>query len=248
MTVLLGVADAHALAILELDLPRSLDVQEEEVDGIVDPRDLEALERCGTAVDRAAVEVWHDAIALRDAAAQPAVLEVRINAREVDHEQVLRRRVERITITRARRAAAAQQRLVIAGDEPAVAVVGVDDAIDVERMLEERGDVAIRRIRGQRARVDAHGFPARLLLERDAAADECLQRCAEIAAPIGQLNPCGGNELAARLGCDQRYCRSRRRTDRLLDRGTGGLRGRRLRRRCRASRDGERRGDDRDRR
>jgi hypothetical protein len=98
MPVLVGVSKAQSLAVLELHLAGSLDVQEEGVDRVVDPDQLASLQRRGIAIDVAAREVGHDAIAL-ELAAQALALQLRVHRREVDHEHVRRRRVQGIAVS-----------------------------------------------------------------------------------------------------------------------------------------------------
>ncbi len=201
MAVLVRVAHAHALAVGQLHLSRALDVQEEDVDRIVHPCDLASLEQPRIVVDVGARVVRHDAVAL-DAPAQALVVQVRIERREVDGEQVGRRRVDRVLVARGARAAAVQQRLVVAGDHAARRVVGIDHAPHVERGLEIERHFRLGGGGRHGERGVARGLPCGVLVgQHGAAAREGVERWAQrFAAPVGKLGPRRGHELAAHFG------------------------------------------------
>src|SRR4051794_6341424 len=77
MPVLVRVAEAQALAVLELHLARALDLQEEGIHGVIDPDELLALDGRTFLLDVAARVVRHHAVA-HELAAQALVLELGI--------------------------------------------------------------------------------------------------------------------------------------------------------------------------
>ncbi len=203
MAVLVGVTHADAFAIVELHLPRALDVQEENVDGVVDPGDLAAGERCVPLVDVAARVVRHDAIAL-EAAAQALALQVRIDRCEVDGEQVLRHAIDRVPVPVAARAASAQQGLVVTRDHSRGRVVGIHHRPRSEVELEERGDVGLGGVGPERFGASAHALPRILLREHRAALEERIERRPQcLASPVGEIGPRRGVEVSARF--DRRW-------------------------------------------
>src|SRR3989442_1183359 len=122
LSVLVGVSDAHDAAFGETDAARALDLQEERLDGIVNEDELLAGQRRCACFDLLSRPVRNYALAL-DAATQPLVLELGVELDEVDRQQIVRRRVERITVLLALDAAAVEQRLVITRGEAGVLAV-----------------------------------------------------------------------------------------------------------------------------
>ena len=181
LPVLVGVAHPKPLAVRQLHLAGALDVQEEELDRVIDPCDLGALERGGRLVDVAAREVGNDAAAF-EAPPQAPVLEIGVDRGQVDREQVLGHAVDRVAIARRARAASAQQRLVVAGDEAGVGVVRVHHAIGIEIHLEEQGDLALPGRGLQGVGPGAHRLPGRLLVEHGTTARKRLERGAQRVA------------------------------------------------------------------
>jgi hypothetical protein len=69
MPVLVAKTEAHHAAVVELHSPGALHLEEERIDGIVDPDEFVASQRV-TIRDLAAARIWHDPLALQ-LAAQP---------------------------------------------------------------------------------------------------------------------------------------------------------------------------------
>ena len=89
------------LAGLEPHPARALDLQEERLDRVVDIDDLLARDGSGPVLDLGAREVGHDAAAI-EPAAEAKVLRLGHYRGEVDHEQIVGRRVEGMNVRRPR--------------------------------------------------------------------------------------------------------------------------------------------------
>ena len=94
MAVLAGVAHPDQRAILEPHLTGALDLQEELVDRIVDPEQLQAALIQGAGVDVAARVVRHE-LAARDPAVNRIAGQLRVETAEVQAQQVIRRAMQR---------------------------------------------------------------------------------------------------------------------------------------------------------
>ena len=112
MPVLVGIGDADAIAVVELDLARALDLQEEKLDGIRRPADDRRLERLAASVAKrlgallnlGSRVVGHEPPAF-DASAQPEVARFRRHVAEIHHDQVIGHAEDRaagMTVSRAR--------------------------------------------------------------------------------------------------------------------------------------------------
>src|SRR5262249_52261558 len=118
LAVLVRVPQAQDAALGESHPAGALDLQEERFDGVVDEDERLALERRLAVFDVGARPVGDDALAV-DAAAHPLVLELRIDLAQVDGQQVVGWREQRITVLLGTNAASVEKRLVVAGDEAA---------------------------------------------------------------------------------------------------------------------------------
>src|SRR5437773_10166797 len=151
MTVLLGVADAHHAAVVELDPSGTLDLQEKSVDRFGDERDRVAGDLRIAMLDIRTGPIRHDTPAF-DAAAHALVLELRIKGAEIDDQQVVRNAVERRTKFLGRAARSRQQRFVVSGDEADIGATGGADLVYAKIAFEicaNRGAVvAVDRSRG----------------------------------------------------------------------------------------------------
>src|SRR5436305_942822 len=136
MSILVRISNAHDAAFDETDAARALDLQKERFDRIVDEDKLLAGQRRRARFDVLSRPVRNHALAL-DAAAQPLVLELGIELCEVDRQQIVRRRVERITVSITPDAAAVEERLVIAGHEAGVLAILGERAVCGKMPLEE---------------------------------------------------------------------------------------------------------------
>ena len=189
MPVLIGVPDAHHAAIVQLDSARALNLQKERVDRIGDERDRLVPHDHIAALDVGARPVRHDAPAV-EPTAQALVLELRIERRQIDDQQVVRYAVERNAILLCRSARSHEQRLVIAADETDVAVRCGADPIYAKIIFEIRANrsavraVDRRRLRTWRSPDRLRRGPAR----QSATPNEKRRpRCFDaIVAPVGQ--------------------------------------------------------------
>ena len=115
------------------------------------------------------------------------MFQLRIDLGQIDDQQVRGRSVERVTVRPRFPAAAAQQRLVVAGCEALYAAVGVGHAIGQELRLEKvahRGGG--RKLLSQCAAL----APGSLPLEPGAASQERLPRCAWVVIhPARKIGP-----------------------------------------------------------
>ena len=159
--------------------PRSLHLQEEELDRIVDPGDFTTLDRRGAVDDVGAGVIRNQLAAVlaavfptNDPAADAPVLELGIRLAQVDGDEIGRRRKQRVAKAHRPLAAALQQRLVVSGDEATLRAIGIGQSVRRKIGFE----VPALRI-GIVAR-DARGFGTgvlpqslRLALERAAGAD-----------------------------------------------------------------------------
>ena len=123
VSVLVRIADANDAAVVDADAPRALDLQEERVDRILDVDERFPVERRPPALDLCARPVRHDLASLH-AAAHTLALELRVELGEVDGEEIVRHGVDRHAEALVARAAAREQRLVVAGDRSLGAAVG----------------------------------------------------------------------------------------------------------------------------
>ena len=135
MAVLVGVADADVLAVLQAHLPRALDLEEEELHRVAAPRDHRRGE-VAARVDLRARVVGHQPPAV-EASAQAQRPRLGTDGTEVDHHQVGRHAEDREAVRLARRAAAVDDRLVVAGDHPAVAAFARHHRVGHELGFEE---------------------------------------------------------------------------------------------------------------
>ena len=156
LAVLTGVADSDQRAVVEAHLTGALDLQKELVDRIVDPKQLETAPRQGAGVDVPARVVGHE-LALGDAAVNRVAGQFRIEAAEIDAQQICRRTIERHGIRAAEMTGAVEQRLVVAGEQ-ALGVGAVGHEIGGETILDE-GARLIRGGSGDRRGVSAHRLP-----------------------------------------------------------------------------------------
>ncbi|MCY1409879.1 hypothetical protein D9M71_252380 [compost metagenome] len=134
VTVLVGIADAQLPAVLQLDAPGALDLQELQVHRIAQPgqhRRLHALAADGVGV---VVGLEHVAV---ETAAQALALEFGIDAVQRHHHQVLRHAVDRHRSALGGLQAARIDRLVVAGDQALGAVVRRAQAIYLQIVLQE---------------------------------------------------------------------------------------------------------------
>jgi len=166
----------------------------------------------GAAVDVAAGEVGQQPSALQ-AAAYTLPLELRIQVAEVDRHQVVGHAVQRVAVACIASAVAAQQRLVVAGDQ-ATALLGTvgidcDQAVRLEVALEERSHAG--RIEGVRL---WHGVGCATGFEPG----RCRTVGDQCPAALAQRRPCFVH--AVRLPSGQRLPRHRLMPDR---REWGGL-------------------------
>jgi hypothetical protein len=126
------------LARRQLNAARSLHLEQERIERIVDPHDLVALQSGRLASLRARVE-RHDLVAV-ETSAHSLSLELGIQRGEVDDEQVVGPAVERSRERFRAFARAAQQRLVVTGDESlrgALASRHAHDAVWRQVLLDE---------------------------------------------------------------------------------------------------------------
>ena len=184
MAVLVRVVQAHGLAGVELDPPRTLHLQKKCFDRIVHIDQLAAGDRRLAAVYRSAVVVRHHPIAI-EPAAQPLALEVRTDIAQVDGQQIRRRGVKRCEVGRFAGAAASEQGFVITGDQRAGGAAHAP-----RRQVAFEKYACFKHRRGVRFSADAG--PARLAFERAATGEKrapCLLRL--VLVPAGQLAPLG---------------------------------------------------------
>jgi len=120
MAVGVGVADADHRAVAQAHPARTLHLQEERLDGVVDPDEFGAAQPLlGQFRARPVRHHPRACVGLLQPAAQPQVRQFRIQRRQVDAQQVGRRAAQRHDEGRAAGAAAVQERLVVAGDAAA---------------------------------------------------------------------------------------------------------------------------------
>jgi hypothetical protein len=100
--------------------PRALDLQKERFDRILDIDQHLPVERRVPRFDIGSRPIGDDTPAF-DAAAQPLVLQFRIELGQIDRQQIIGNRVQRYREPRCFGAASGEQRFVIAGDSPGVA-------------------------------------------------------------------------------------------------------------------------------
>src|SRR5690606_17589806 len=115
--------------------PRALDLQEEEVDRVGRPGELEPAAGEGALLDLAAAREGNESAAL-DLAGDPLALEVRTEEAEIDRDELGRTAIDRHRAGGRGRPASGELRLVVAGEEAfRLAVVGDRDGR--QRRLEE---------------------------------------------------------------------------------------------------------------
>ena len=136
MAVLVGIADAHGFAAGQRDFSRALDLQEKQFNGVIHPIQFLALERRDPVVDFGAVVIGHHPATVKPTA-QAQVFQFRIDAAQIHDQQVVGQAVKRMAIALRGRAAAVEQRFVIAGNQPFGAAVGLRGLIGGEILFKE---------------------------------------------------------------------------------------------------------------
>ena len=111
-----GVGEAAGRAVLEDDPAGALDVQEEGVDWVVHPDELQPLRRQRTSVDLGASRVGLQR-AVRDPPGQPVAGEIGAEPAEIHRHQIVGTAVERHAVGAAGLRRAAQLGLEVAGEE-----------------------------------------------------------------------------------------------------------------------------------
>jgi hypothetical protein len=134
--VVIGVTDAQRLSVVERDATRALDLQEEELDRVLHPRDFPAGERRASLPDLRAIVIGHDAPAV-DTPSQPQTLKLGICLGQVDFQEIVGHAIDGVAIARSGPAAAAELRLVVSRDQPLVAAVGAQQLEGREVHLEK---------------------------------------------------------------------------------------------------------------
>ncbi len=124
MAALGGIGDPHLAAALEAQPGGALDMDEEGVDRVGEPSDLEPPAVKRAALDRAAVEERHEAPRSPPGEAVAGLYSGR-GMIGIDFDQVRRGSVERCAIDLRLGARAGYDRFVVAGEE-AAAVLGAD--------------------------------------------------------------------------------------------------------------------------
>ena len=195
--VLVGIADARGLAGGQAHLTRALDLQEESIDRIVDPEQLELASGKRTAVDRGAIGIG-DELALLDPATDPATLELGIELAQIDTDQIGRAPIQRIAVRGVGCPRALQKRLVVAGEQAiAIAVVahcerleaGLEEAPGPDRPGGLGADGAPVLDRPGKAVLATHGLVGGLLGPPSTTAPERSQRRLRVVVrPSGQID------------------------------------------------------------
>ncbi len=186
LAVLVGVSHAHQLARGQPHPARALNLQKEQVYRVVHPEQYLAGEGGQPALDLGARVIRHHAPAF-EPSAQAQMLQLRVDRRQIDGQQVIGRSVDRILVRPFLDAAAAQQRFVVTSGKSLHAAVGVGYPVGLELRLEElahRG--GFRQPLGQCAAL----VPGRLCLESGATAQKCRPCGAQIVVrPARQVGP-----------------------------------------------------------
>jgi len=155
VAVLVGVADPKRLAVGQLHSSGSLYLEKERFDRVVDPEDFLAGDGSRAAGDFRARVVGDYALAL-DAAPQAHSAQLRIRRGQVDGEQIVGRTVDRIHERGRFGAAAAQERLVVAGNQSVECAVGIRNTPGNELLFEEAARLLVAgRAKLRRFRTDA---------------------------------------------------------------------------------------------
>ncbi|CCD96483.1 hypothetical protein BRAO375_600055 [Bradyrhizobium sp. ORS 375] len=137
MAVVGIVVDAHRRAVIETDPRGALDLREQQIRLIPQPRDLEATALDGAVLDLRAVVVGHELAPSDLAIDRTLVGQARRVLLETAHEQVGRTAIDRNVVDLVLGARALDHRLVVAGDE-AVGIAELGDLQRLEISLEER--------------------------------------------------------------------------------------------------------------
>src|SRR5205085_2551738 len=205
MAVLIGVREAHALAGFQLELSRALYLQEEKLDRVRAPAEHRRAQRLAARVNLGTTVIRHHTSAI-ETAAQPDSARLGRHGGEIDDQQIVGYAVDRKAVDLAARAAAANDRLIVAGDDAAIAGFRAGKRIRDEIRLEE---AARRRFV---ARLDGGGDRARVD-ERAARAWATGHECAQAGLEARVLPPRKRGERA--LDVLRPLCRRfRRRADR----------------------------------
>src|SRR5207249_9347416 len=142
MAVLVGVAQPYTLAGFELDLARTLDLQEEELDRIRDPGQNGCSVGPSAAGPNAAVldlttrVIRHESSAL-EAPAQSEGLELGDHRGQVDHDEIVGHAIDRVDEIPTFRESTPHDGLVVARDEAPIGLLGRHHAIRCELELKE---------------------------------------------------------------------------------------------------------------
>ena len=167
VAVLVGIANAQLTAIVQLDPPRALDLQELQIHRIGQPRQYRSIQ--AVAVDGFSGVVRFEYTAF-EATAQAFAFELGVNAVQVDHDQIRRYAVDRHIGRLGGLEAARVNGFVVTGDQAVTAAFGRAQAVDVEVGLQEVADFGHAGAGRQGRSVAAYRPPVGVGLETGAGA------------------------------------------------------------------------------
>ena len=205
MAVLVGVVQAHRAAVGQADPAGTLHLEEEEFDGIIDIEQRLARQLVALGRDFGPRPVRQHLVALQPAA-HALVLQLREHCRQVDGQQVVRHATHRLLDAFGPQPAAAQQGLVIAGDQAIERTVAVGDGVGREVLLEETAGIETRLAVGSPRQI-ADALPAIAVGPAGHAATGEQEgrpgRRHVVIAPARQVGP-GSRHMGTRKGRHRR--------------------------------------------
>src|ERR1700726_4340040 len=137
MPILIGVTDAYAAPIGKLDAGRALNVYEERFDRVIYPDELPPPQPCLAGLDFRARPIRQHTLAV-ESSANALGLELGEDLSQLDREQIVRRRIQRIAVAIVAHTAALQQRLVVAGHPSDIDPVRGGDPVWSKLRFEKR--------------------------------------------------------------------------------------------------------------